>query len=89
MYRILTENKNADGVRGLLRGLGLDYTIYFGNGSWHGQAENCMLIELDNSSRDVAEVAATLIKGLNDQEAALLQHIPVTSHLIKCQSDTN
>ena len=82
MYRILTENKNAGGVRGLLRGLGLDYTIYFGEGSWHGQAENCMLIELDSTSRDVAEVAATLIKGLNNQQAVLLQHIPVTSQLV-------
>jgi len=82
MYRILTENKNADAVKGLLGSLGLDYTMYFGDGSWHGQAENCMLIELDNAPQDVAEVVATLIKALNLQQAVLLQHIPVTSQLV-------
>ena len=82
MYRILTENKNADAVKGLLGSLGLDYTMYFGDGSWHGQAENCMLIELGNTSQDVAEVVATLIKALNLQQAVLLQHIPVTSQLV-------
>ena len=82
MYRILTENKNADAVKGLLGSLGLDYTMYFGSGSWHGQAESCMLIELDSALHNKAEVAATLIKGLNSQQAVLLQYIPVTSQLV-------
>ncbi len=82
MYRILTENKNADAVKGLLGSLGLDYTMYYGDGSWQGQAENCMLIELDNASEHTAGVAAALIKRLNNQQALLLQHIPVTTHLV-------
>jgi hypothetical protein len=30
MYRILTENKNADQVKRTLCGLGLDFTVYYG-----------------------------------------------------------
>jgi hypothetical protein len=82
MYRILTENKNADQVKRMLGGLGLDYTVYYGDGSWRGQAENSMLIELDNASADVAETIAKLIKENNFQHAVLLQEIPVTSRLI-------
>ncbi len=82
MYRILTENKNPDGVKGLLRSLGLDYTMYFGSGSWRGQAESCMLIELDNASEDEADTVAKLIKRHNFQQAVLLQKIPVTNRLI-------
>jgi hypothetical protein len=58
MYRILTENKNTDQVKRMLGGLGLDYTVYYGDGSWHGRAENSMTIELDNVSEDVAETVA-------------------------------
>ncbi len=82
MYRILTENKNAGHVKQILRGLGLDYTVYYGDGSWRGQAENSMMIELDNASKNVAEAAAQLIKSSNFQRAVLLQKIPITSRLI-------
>jgi hypothetical protein len=82
MYRILTEDKNADQVKRMLEGLGLDYTVYYGDGSWRGQAENSMTIELDNASEDVAETVAKLIKQTNFQQSVLLQEIPVTSRLI-------
>jgi hypothetical protein len=82
MYRILTENKNADGVKKALAGLGLDYTVYYGEGAWRGQRENSLMIELDNVTKDLAENAAKLIKQLNSQEAVLLQEIPVVSQFI-------
>jgi hypothetical protein len=46
MYRILTENKNADQVKRTLSGLGLDFTVYYGEGTWRGQHENSLMIEL-------------------------------------------
>jgi hypothetical protein len=82
VYRILTENKNVDQVRRMLCGLGLDYTVYYGEGAWQGHRENGLMIELDNVTKDLAEKAARLIKQLNSQEAVLLQEIPVVSQFI-------
>jgi hypothetical protein len=46
VYRILTENKNVDQVQRMLCGLGLDYTVYYGEGAWQGHRENGLMIEL-------------------------------------------
>ena len=82
MYRILTENKNVEQVKMALVRLGLDYTVYYGEGAWQGQPENSLMIELDNISRQLAEEAAILIKEMNRQRAVLLQEIPVVSQFI-------
>lgn len=82
MYRILTESKNVDLVKTSLGDLGLDYTLYSAAGSWKGRAENSLVIELDNITREVAERAAKLIKRINRQKKVLLQKIPVTSQLV-------
>jgi len=82
MYRILTENKNADQVKRTLCGLGLDFTVYYGEGTWHGQHENSLMIELDNVTEELAERAARLIKQLNSQDAVLFQEVPVSSRFI-------
>lgn len=79
MYRILTESKNVDLVKNILGDLGLDYTLYAGDGSWRGQPENSLIIELDNTTKDLAEEAAKVIKRINSQDKILLQEIPVTS----------
>jgi hypothetical protein len=82
MYSILTESKNVDLVKTSLGDLGLDYTLYSGDGSWKGQAEHSLIIELDSITRELAEKAAKLIKKINRQEKVLLQEIPVTSQLV-------
>jgi hypothetical protein len=82
MYRILTENKNVEGIRSLLGNLGLDFTFYYGDGSWHGRNEHSLLIELDRASERVAEKAARLIKRSNSQQAVLLQEVPARSRYI-------
>jgi hypothetical protein len=82
MYRILTENKNVDEVWKALRVLGLDYTLYFGRGSWQGKREKSLMIELDDVSRCRAVKAAKVIKELNGQDAILLQHIRTNSDLL-------
>ena len=82
MFRILTENKNVDQVKMELVRLGLDYTVYRAEGTWQGQQEDSLMIELDNITKESAENAARLIKQLNSQEAVLLQEIPVVSQFI-------
>jgi hypothetical protein len=82
MYRILTENKNVDGIKSLLGTLGLDFTVYYGDGSWHGREEHSLLIELDRASERLAKKAAQLIKKSNSQQAVLLQKVPARSRYI-------
>ena len=82
MYRILTENKNVDQIKETLRALGLDYTIFFGEGAFHEQEEPSLVIELDNIPSSAATNAAILIREMNQQEAVLLQEIPVISQFI-------
>jgi hypothetical protein len=82
MYRILTERKNADQVKTALGVLGFDYTVFDAQGSWHGQTENSMAIELDGISWEAVTQVACLIKALNNQQAVLIQTIPTTSLLI-------
>jgi hypothetical protein len=82
MYRILTEEKNVEQVTATLTSLGLDFTLYRARGSWHGQEENSLAIELDQIPRSLAESTAMAIKSLNEQEAVLLQEIPVVSKLL-------
>lgn len=81
MFRILTEEKNVEQLKASLNGLGLDFTLFCARGSWHGQEENSLAIELDNVTRSLAESTARTIKSMNKQEAALLQEIPVVSTL--------
>ena len=82
MYRILTERKNVELVKETLGGLGLDYTVYYGDGSWHGQPEASMSIELDNVSADTARQVASAIKQINHQEAVLLQEIAASNQFL-------
>jgi sugar phosphate isomerase/epimerase len=82
LYRIFTEENEVDQFKAALRSLGIDFTVFSGHGTWHGQEESSIVIELANISRARAEYAARLIKSLNKQEAVLLQEIPVFSQLI-------
>lgn len=76
LYRILTEQKNIDQIKSLLRSYGLDYTLFYGEGAWQGNPENSMAIELANLPRVLAESVSITIKQMNGQEAILLQEIP-------------
>jgi len=82
MYRILTESKNVNAVKALLGRLGYDYTVYYCDGSWHGQTESSMVIELGTASENEAHTLAQIIKQTNAQQAVLVQSIPATSCLI-------
>jgi hypothetical protein len=82
MYRILTEEKDVDRLKATLVGMGLDFTLFSGLGSWRGLQEKSIAFEFDNISRQRAEEIATIIKVMNTQKAVLLQEFPVISELI-------
>ncbi len=82
MYRILTERKNPKKVKAVLRLLGLNYTLVDAEGSWQGQTESSIAIELDGITWRKALQVAQLIKTMNRQQAVLLQTIPTSSRLI-------
>lgn len=77
LYRVLTEKKNVDQVEGWLVAHGFDYTIFTGHGAWHGARENSMAIELATVTKDDAVSVAFSIKQMNEQEAIVVQELPI------------
>lgn len=82
MFRIVTEDKNVEGIKATLLGLDLDFTLFRGVGLWRGVEEPSLAVELDRISREMAEIVARKIKTLNDQEAVLLQEFPIKTDLL-------
>jgi hypothetical protein len=82
VYRILTENKNIDLVKATLGRLAIDYTLYFGEGGWKGCPESSIIIELVDTNKETAESIARSIKAINDQEAIMLQELPIASWIV-------
>lgn len=76
MFRIVTEDKNVEGIKAALLGFDLDFTLFRGIGSWRGKEEPSLAVELDRISREMAEDLAYRIKIMNEQEAVLLQEFP-------------
>ncbi len=82
MYRIVTEDKNVEGIKAALIAFDLDFTLFRGIGSWRGREEPSLAVELDRISRETAESVALSIKAMNDQEAVLLQEFPIKTDLL-------
>jgi hypothetical protein len=82
IYRALTERKNIDLVRMVLRRHRLDYSAFFGVGSFQLAPERSMAIEFAMTSYEAALAAAIEIGQLNNQSSILFQELPVTNRLI-------
>lgn len=82
MYRIVTEEKNVEGIKAALAAFDLDFTLFRGIGSWKGKEEQSVAVELDRIPRATAEMVAQKIKEMNDQEAVLLQEFSITTSLL-------
>jgi hypothetical protein len=82
MYRIVTEDKNVEGIKAALVAFDLDFTLFRGVGSWRGKEEQSVAVELDRISRATAEMVARAIKSMNGQEAVLLQEFPIKTKLL-------
>jgi hypothetical protein len=84
LYRILTEDKNLNGIKKILNGLFNGYTIIEAEGLWKGVAENSLVIEIDSLGQDsfLKEriiQAAIEIKHLNNQIEVMYQVIQSTT----------
>jgi hypothetical protein len=82
MFRIVTERKGLENVRAILARLGLDYSIFFGMGSYKLQPEECMVLEFEFADRANVLTAAQLIGEANAQECVLFQCIPSVSEMV-------
>lgn len=82
MFRIVTEDKNEEGIKAALFAFDLDFTLFRGIGSWRGKEEPSVAVELDRITRETAESVARSIKAMNDQEAVLLQEFPIKTDLL-------
>jgi len=84
LYRILTEDKNYNGIQSLVYLYFPDgASIYFGRGLWNGVDEALLTIEVQglNLSAKVRKLAKA-IKTLNKQEAVLVQWFDIHGEFV-------
>jgi hypothetical protein len=83
LYRILTENKQRQRVENIVSREFDAFTLYTGTGHWNGGKERSLIIEIDADAikGDAVRNLALEIKALNEQEAVLVQRLPVVSIL--------
>ena len=84
LYRILTERKNTKQVEGIVSKYFTGYTILKADGYWKRERENSLIIEIDTNgggnpktNKVKLNAIADAIKRLNQQQAVLIQAIPV------------
>ena len=77
LYQILTEEKNIEGVRGVLSHYFEGYTIMHAEGIWKGVPERALVISIaGNVDPSRVQTCAEEIKFLNNQESVLILSIP-------------
>jgi len=85
LCRIITEDKNRNGIIDLVKYCFDGFTIIEAAGYWKGQVENSLVIEIcgyfDDTMIDGVEKIAERIKVLNKQEAVLIQWLECKSEL--------
>lgn len=82
MYRILTEDVNRETIYSILDSRVDGYTVSTGIGSWKGQRENSLAIDLVGYTFSTAKVIAEEIKTANGQESVLILDVPATATFI-------
>ena len=86
LARILTENKNYQGILHIMNQYVPSYTIIKADGVWHTKTAYSLIIEIDMVAADLLKQAiekiAYQIKKMNKQEAILVQYLQCESKLI-------
>jgi len=83
MIRIITEDKNREGIYRILSNHAADsFTVIPAVGFWKGEKENALVIEIVGASLETGTAIAQSIKGWNQQETVLVQYIPVESRFV-------
>jgi predicted Zn-dependent protease len=79
MYRILTEDKNRESIFRILDSHVDGYTVTPAIGSWRGQREASLAIDLVNVEGFIVDDIASAIKATNEQESVLVLHFTAQS----------
>ena len=88
IYRILTENKNRQGIENILNRRFSGYTIIESTGYWETKRENSLIVEIDSLDQHESTVRISVystareIKNYNGQESVLVQEITSHSKLV-------
>ncbi len=83
MYRICTEDKNRERIESIVTSHGVDgFAMLTGVGYWKGQREGALTLEFIGADGKTIRSIAEAIKVWNQQEAVLIQHIPVEAEFI-------
>ena len=75
MFRILTEDKNRDGILAILDSYVDGYTLFYGAGAWKGVRELSVSIDIIGAERSTVYAIAEEIKQANAQESVLVYEI--------------
>lgn len=74
-FKIYTEDKNRDGIKGIVGRFFDGYTLITGEGVWKGISEPCLIIEIvtdHQGSNGMVNRIAEDIKRINQQESVLV-----------------
>jgi hypothetical protein len=83
LYRILTENKNRQGVEIIVSKTFESYTILTGTGYWQSSREDCLAIEIVSMcTPELVKAVAEDIKRANRQQCVMVQSMPIESEMI-------
>jgi len=82
LYRIYTENKDAQTVCRLVSARFNGYTLYYGTGYWNGVPERNLTVEILTKKSSIVRALAGEIRTALGQEAVLIVSIPCESELV-------
>ena len=84
LYRIMTEDKNLEGIKSLVGKYFEGFSLFTSKGFWKGIEENSLTIEVISESKimDAIKELARAIKDLNSQDAVLVEVLKNNSFLI-------
>lgn len=85
IFRIYTEDKNRDTIKGIVGKFFDGYTLLSGEGMWKGTSEPCLVIEIvtdHKGSNGMVNRIAEDIKRANQQEAVLVAHVKGYHHTV-------
>ena len=89
MYRLITEDKNREGIVAIVSAVFDGFTLIETHGYWQGKPENSLIIEIDGPRVTGTQLnsIAEHICILNDQQCVMIQHVPSSVWLINKQGE--
>lgn len=82
LYRIMTEDKNRQGIIDTISVFFDGFSIHSQLGYWRGQAEKSLCIDIITPEADKVKRVASIIQQLNHQESVLVETIANNTELV-------